>query len=70
MHRILDRGLLHGDLALHVLAYLFLIVNGDVCADITLLEKQLNFISVMQRGVIKAGRPMATACAWDQPVRA
>ena len=70
MHRILDRGLLHGDLALHVLAYLFLIVNGDVRAEIISLEERSNFIAVMQGGVINAGRPMATACARDQPLTA
>lgn len=33
-----------------------LVVDGDVIADITLLENRANFIAVMQGGVIKAGR--------------
>jgi imidazolonepropionase-like amidohydrolase len=33
-----------------------LIVDGDVIADISLLEDRRNFIAVMQGGVVKAGR--------------
>jgi imidazolonepropionase-like amidohydrolase len=33
-----------------------LIVDGDVVADITLLEDRSNFIAVMQGGIIKAGQ--------------
>ena len=33
-----------------------LIVDGDVLADITLLEDRSRFLAVMQGGVIKAGR--------------
>ena len=40
-----------------------LIVDGDVAADITLLEDRKKFIAVMQGGIIKAGqlaKPFAT----------
>ena len=33
-----------------------LVVDGDVIADISLLEDRKNFIAVMQGGLIKAGR--------------
>ena len=33
-----------------------LVVDGDVMADITLLEDRKNFVAVMQGGVIKAGQ--------------
>ena len=33
-----------------------LIVDGDVLADISLLEVRTHFLAVMQGGVIKAGR--------------
>ena len=33
-----------------------LVVDGDVLADISLLEDRSKFIAVMQGGVIKAGR--------------
>ncbi len=32
------------------------IVDGDVVADITLLEDRKKFLAVMQGGVLKAGR--------------
>jgi imidazolonepropionase-like amidohydrolase len=34
-----------------------LIVDGDVLADISVLEDRTRFIAVMQGGVVKAGRP-------------
>jgi imidazolonepropionase-like amidohydrolase len=40
-----------------------LVVNGDVLANISLLEDRTQFFAVMQAGVIKAGqlaRPLAT----------
>ena len=33
-----------------------LVVDGDVLADISLLEDRANFLAVMQGGTIKAGR--------------
>jgi hypothetical protein len=33
-----------------------LIVDGDVLADIHLLEDRRRFIAVMQGGIVKAGR--------------
>jgi imidazolonepropionase-like amidohydrolase len=33
-----------------------LVVDGDVLADISLLEDRRNFIAVMQGGIVKAGR--------------
>jgi imidazolonepropionase-like amidohydrolase len=33
-----------------------LVVDGDVLADISVLEDQSRFIAVMQGGVVKAGR--------------
>ncbi len=38
-----------------------LIVDGDVLADIALLEDRSRFLAVMQGGVIKAGRLAHTA---------
>jgi hypothetical protein len=35
-----------------------LIVDGDVPADITLLEDRARFVAVMQGGVVKAGQLM------------
>jgi imidazolonepropionase-like amidohydrolase len=33
-----------------------LVVDGDVLADISLLEDRANLLAVMQSGVLKAGR--------------
>jgi imidazolonepropionase-like amidohydrolase len=38
-----------------------LVVDGDVAADISLLEKRERFIAVMQGGVVKAGQMVAHA---------
>jgi imidazolonepropionase-like amidohydrolase len=38
-----------------------LVVDGDVLADISLLEDRRRFLAVMQGGVIKAGRMVAHA---------
>ena len=38
-----------------------LVVDGDVVADIRLLEDRKRFIAVLQGGVIKAGKLMGTA---------
>lgn len=38
-----------------------LIVDGDVLADITLLEDRSRFLAVIQGGIVKAGRLTATA---------
>jgi imidazolonepropionase-like amidohydrolase len=37
-----------------------LIVDGDVLADIAILEDRSRFIAVMQAGVIKAGKLSGT----------
>ena len=37
------------------------VVDGDVAADISLLEKRDRFIAVMQGGVVKAGQLLAPA---------
>src|SRR5204862_6735373 len=37
-----------------------LIVDGDVLADITLLEDRKRFVAVLQGGVVKAGRLVQT----------
>jgi imidazolonepropionase-like amidohydrolase len=52
---IMGRGAEFGTLQLGKLADL-LIVDGDVLADIRLLEDRANFIAVLQGGVIKAGQ--------------
>ena len=39
-----------------VIAPKALIVDGDVVADITLLEDRKKFLAVIQDGVLKAGR--------------
>ena len=40
-----------------------LVVDGDVLADISLLEDRRRFIAVMQGGVVKAGQlANATVC--------
>jgi imidazolonepropionase-like amidohydrolase len=38
-----------------------LVVDGDVVADVSILEDRQRFIAVMQGGVVKAGR-LATTC--------
>ena len=35
-----------------------LVVDGDVAADISLLEDRSRFIAVMQGGIVKAGRAL------------
>src|ERR1700682_5947610 len=52
---IMDRGDEFGTLEPGKLADL-LIVDGDVLADISLLEDRSRFLAVMQGGVVKAGR--------------
>lgn len=52
---ILGRGHEIGTLEVGKLADV-LVVEGDVLADISLLEKRERFISVMQGGIVKAGR--------------
>lgn len=52
---ILGRGHEIGTLEAGKLADV-LVVEGDVLADITLLEKRDRFVAVMQGGVVKAGR--------------
>ena len=42
-----------------------LIVDGDVLADIALLEDRKRFIAVMQGGVIKAGQLTRTEHSWE-----
>jgi imidazolonepropionase-like amidohydrolase len=57
---ILGRGHEIGTLEAGKLADV-LIVDGDVAADIALLEKRDRFIAVMQGGVVKAGQLLAPA---------
>jgi imidazolonepropionase-like amidohydrolase len=57
---ILGRGHEIGTLEAGKLADV-LVVNGDVAADISLLEKRERFIAVMQGGVVKAGQLLAPA---------
>lgn len=52
---IMGRGDEFGTIAADKLADL-LVVDGDVVADISLLEQRNRFIAVMQAGVVKAGR--------------
>src|SRR5204862_2483320 len=52
---IMGRGQEFGTLEAGKLADV-LVVDGDVLADITLLEDRSNFIAVMQFGIIKPGR--------------
>jgi imidazolonepropionase-like amidohydrolase len=42
-----------------------LIVDGDVLADIALLEDRKRFIAVMQGGIIKAGQMTRTENTWE-----
>ena len=44
---------------------LHLIVDGDVIADISLLEDRARFLAVMQGGAIRAGR-LATSGAGQE----
>jgi imidazolonepropionase-like amidohydrolase len=57
---ILGRGHEIGTLETGKLADV-LVVDGDVAADITLLEKRERFIGVMQGGVVKAGQLLSPA---------
>ena len=57
---ILGRGHEIGTLEAGKLADV-LVVEGDVAADITLLEKRERFIAVMQGGLVKAGQLVAPA---------
>ena len=41
------------------------VVDGDVLADITLLEDRSRFIAVMQGCVIKAGQLTRTEDTWE-----
>jgi imidazolonepropionase-like amidohydrolase len=52
---ILGRGHELGTLEMGKLADV-LVVDGDVAADISLLEKRERFVAVMQGGVVKAGK--------------
>lgn len=45
-----------------------LIVDGDVLADIALLEDRKRFIAVMQGGIIKAGQLTRTANTWENAI--
>ena len=40
-----------------------LVVDGDVLADISVLEDRSRFLAVMQGGIIKAGRVATSAFA-------
>jgi imidazolonepropionase-like amidohydrolase len=51
---ILDRGHEIGTLEAGKLADV-LVVEGDVLADISLLERRERFLAVMQGGIVKAG---------------
>jgi imidazolonepropionase-like amidohydrolase len=51
----MGRGDEFGTVAAGKLADL-LVVDGDVLADIALLEDRRRFLAVMQAGVVKAGR--------------
>ena len=53
--QIMGRGSEFGTLEAGKLADV-LLVDGDVLADISLLENRKNFLAVMQSGIIKAGR--------------
>ncbi len=57
---IMGRGDEFGTVAAGKLADL-LVVDGDVVADISLLEDRRKFLAVMQAGVIKSGQ-LAPAC--------
>ena len=57
---IMGRGSEFGTLAAGKLADV-LVVDGDVLADITLLEDRRRFIAVMQGGIVKAGQLAAPA---------
>lgn len=46
-----------------------LIVNGDVVADITLLEDRNRFIAVMQSGIVKAGQLTRTKHTWTNATK-
>ena len=46
-----------------------LIVDGDVLADIALLEDRKRFIAVMQGGVIKAGQLTRTEHTWENATK-
>lgn len=46
-----------------------LIVDGDVLADITLLEDRSRFIAVLQGGVIKAGQLTRTEHSWTNAIK-
>lgn len=46
-----------------------LIVNGDVVADITLLEDRNRFIAVMQSGIVKAGQLTRTGHTWTNATK-
>jgi imidazolonepropionase-like amidohydrolase len=52
---IMDRGSEFGTLEPGKLADV-LVVDGDVLADISILEDRRRFLAVMQGGVIKAGQ--------------
>jgi imidazolonepropionase-like amidohydrolase len=63
---ILGRGHEIGTLELGKLADV-LIVDGDVAADISLLERRDRFIAVLQGGVVKAGRCLKETAAVPYP---
>jgi imidazolonepropionase-like amidohydrolase len=46
-----------------------LIVNGDVVADITLLEDRSRFIAVMQGGIVKAGQLTRNKHTWTNATK-
>ncbi len=67
---IMGRGNEFGTLEVGKLADV-LVVDGDVLADISLLEQRQRFVSVMQGGVIKAGqlaKPFPTIVAQEKMV--
>ena len=67
---IMGRGDEFGTLEAGKLADI-LVVDGDVLADISLLEQRCRFIAVMQGGVVKAGqlsKPFPTVVAQEKMV--
>jgi imidazolonepropionase-like amidohydrolase len=56
---ILGRGDELGTLEVGKLADV-LVVDGDVAADVSILEDRSRFLAVMQGGIVKAGRLAST----------
>lgn len=63
---IMGRGHEFGTLEAGKLADV-LVVDGDVAADISVLEDRRRFVAVMQGGVVKAGRAATTAAGAATP---